>query len=122
MVAVSVIKFELDPIIIEGGTYEQQMFAIKSSLKQGFTHITVHPPTNADHKPEEYDQIVTLAHHVRDQFHTHGDCLDALRNLPHDDLMPTLYQQVSASTGAGDLQDQYQSIVGIGNAFPPPAL
>ena len=81
MAASAALDLKLEPVIIYGGTYEEQIIAIKSALKQGFTAITVAEPKKGE-KTEEYTQLLNLTRKIRDNYKSHGDCLDNMSASP----------------------------------------
>ncbi len=80
MAASAALDLKLEPVIIYGGTYEEQIIAIKSALRQGFTAITVCEPKKGT-KPDEYTELLNLTRMIRDNYKDHGSCLDTMNNI-----------------------------------------
>jgi len=100
MVAKCAADFQLEPIVISGGTYAQQEMAIENALKLGFTNITVTPPRkdDLDNKTTEYDRLITLAEEVTEKYHKHAECLDQIdADKGHPHPLDSVHDSVKSS-------------------------
>ena len=105
---------QLDPIVIYGGTYEEQEIAIRSSLTQGFTAITVKPP-NKGTKSAEYEKLIELVEYLKHDYQKHADCLDEISYNSGKNPRDIMYKSIKSELTRKDHVLEYQNDVQLGD-------